>query len=320
MKYKVRRRYIYYLLKVLFAFISVIPLKLSVRLGEFFGRIAYSFAGKYKRIAISNLAFAFGKEKSPSEIREIAKKVFINFGGVAAEFASFPKINKSNIGDIVVSENIDRIDDALKGGKGAIILGSHFGNWELMACYGAVARGYSLTVIGRRIYYEKYNELIVKLREDKGVKVLYRDDKAIFKKIVRLLNNNEVLGIVPDQDVDSVDGVFVDFFGRPAYTPTGPVVMAMFTGAPILPSFLIRGKRKHHLVIEKPIALEITGNKERDILVNTQAWSRVVESYIRRYPEQWAWIHRRWKTKPEDKPGALNIEKSSSVKFEPSFY
>ncbi len=309
MKYKVRRRYIYYLLKFLLWIISFLPIRLSVRLGGFLGKLAYSLAGKNRRISISNLKFVFGKEKSASEIRTIAKQVFINLGETLAEIACLPKINRSNIHDFVEGEGIDRLDRVLKKGKGAIILGSHFGNWELMAAYGPIARGYKISVIGRRIYYEKFNELIVKLRENSGLKVIYRDDKSLLKKVVKALNNNEIIGIVPDQDVKGVDGVFVDFFGKLAYTPTGLVNIALFTGATVFPCFLVRGKNKHKIIVEEPIQFEVTGDKDRDILVNTQKWSKVVEGYIRKYPEQWVWIHRRWKTRPEDKPNALRIDK-----------
>ncbi|MDD5436688.1 MAG: lysophospholipid acyltransferase family protein, partial [Candidatus Omnitrophica bacterium] len=99
----------------------------------------------------------------------------------------------------------------------------------------------------------------------------------------------------------SVDGVFVDFFGRQAYTPTGPVVLARASGAVLLPVFIIREGRRHTISIEEPVELVDTGNKEADLISNTQKWSNVVESYVRRYPDQWVWMHRRWKTKKNDK-------------------
>ena len=103
--------------------------------------------------------------------------------------------------------------------------------------------------------------------------------------------------LLADQDVDSVDGIFVDFFGKPAHTPKGPVALALATGAPLVPCFMIREKNCHKLVLEDPIELEEKSDKDETIKFNTQKWSRIVESYIRRYPEQWVWMHRRWKTK-----------------------
>ena len=105
-----------------------------------------------------------------------------------------------------------------------------------------------------------------------------------------------MVGILPDQDIDSVEGVFINFFNRRAYTPAGPVLLSMVSGAPIIPIFCVRQNGKHKFIVEEPIQLEITGDKEKDILVNTQKWSDVTERYIRQYPEQWVWMHRRWKT------------------------
>ncbi|MEA3305391.1 MAG: lysophospholipid acyltransferase family protein, partial [Candidatus Omnitrophota bacterium] len=183
--------------------------------------------------------------------------------------------------------------------KGLIVLGSHFGNWE-MSSVGGVAVGLDVTVIARRIYYRRYNDFLVSIRESKGVKTLYRDEKNILRKSLQVLRSNNVLGIVPDQDVDSVDGIFVDFFGKPAYTPTGPVIMAMLSGAPMLPTFMIRENGKFRLFAEEPIYVKNSGDRKQDIIGYTRRWSNVVEKFIRRYPSQWVWMHKRWKSKPHE--------------------
>ena len=156
-------------------------------------------------------------------------------------------------------------------------------------------KGYKGAAIARRIYFEKYDNFLNRLRGIHDVDVIYRDDSP--KKVLRVLKGNGIMGILADQDVDSVDGVFVDFFGMPAYTPSGPVLLAVSSGAKIVPAFIIRRNGSHELVIEDPIELDDTGEKEKDVVTNTQRWSAVVESYIKRYPEQWVWMHRRWKTK-----------------------
>jgi KDO2-lipid IV(A) lauroyltransferase len=120
--------------------------------------------------------------------------------------------------------------------------------------------------------------------------------------MLRILKNNELLGILPDQDTDKVDGIFVDFLGQQAYTPTGPVSLALATGASIVPCFIVRKKSKHYLYIEKPLELEVTGNKEADIRINTEKWSYIFEKYIREYPDQWVWMHKRWNTKNSPQP------------------
>jgi Kdo2-lipid IVA lauroyltransferase/acyltransferase len=294
MRYKYRRYYLYYLGRVAAFLIYLLPMRVASEIAAFFGRCAFFLLPEYRNIAIDNLTHAFGNEKTASEIRDIARKVFENLGRNAAELINFPKINKKNIDRFINIEGIDIVDSSFAKGKGTIILASHFGNWELLGLTFRV-KGYPGSTIGRKIYFYKYDNWLNHLRREQDINVIYRDESP--RKMLKVLKDNRILGIVADQDVESVEGVFVDFFGRPAYTPVGPVVLARATGASLVPTFVIREGHHHRFIIEKPIELADTGNKEADIVTNTQAWSNVVESYIRRYPEQWVWVHRRWKTK-----------------------
>ena len=190
--------------------------------------------------------------------------------------------------------NRERLDKAYEKGKGIIVLTAHFGSWELMAAALRENNCPGVT-IGRRIYFKKYDDFLNRLRKSRDVEVIYRDESP--RKMLKTLKKNWIVGIVADQDVDSVDGVFVNFFGQAAYTPTGPVALAKASGAVLLPVFIIREGSRHTIAIDEPIELRDTGDKEADLIYNTQKWSDVVESYIRRYPDQWVWMHRRWKTK-----------------------
>lgn len=267
-----------------------------MRLAVIFGRLAFMVLGAYRRITIDNLTEAFGSEKSVREIDEIARKVFENIAMIAVEMVNFPKINSSNIDRYVRMENAGIVDDSFRAGKGTIILTAHFGNWELLAMALRV-KGYPGVAIGRKIYFSKYDEYLNSLRRVHDVNVIDREESP--RAFLRILKSNRIVGILADQDVDSVDGVFVKFFGRSAYTPIGPVALAGVTGASIVPAFMIREGMHHRFVIEKPIELVNTGNKEEDMVTNTQAWSNVLESNIRKYPELWVWMHRRWKTRPQ---------------------
>lgn len=260
------------------------------------GGCVYYLLPEYRNITIDNLDLALGKEKSPKEIRNIAKAVFKNIGKSAAELVNFPKINENNIADFVTLKNRQILDEAFSKGKGIIIITAHIGNWELMAA-ALRLNNYPGVTVGRRIYFDKYDNYLNYLRKTHDVNVIYRDDSP--RKILKVLKENRIVGIVADQDVDSVEGVFVNFFGRPAYTPAGPAAIAKTSGAALIPVFIIRKNGRHELVIEEPIELADTGDKPGDIIKNTQKWSDVVESYIKRYPEQWVWMHKRWKTKPE---------------------
>jgi KDO2-lipid IV(A) lauroyltransferase len=296
MKYKYRRYFLYYLGRSAAFFVGLLPLSVSYVLAVFLGRCAYYILHKYRKIALENLSQAFGREKTELEIVLIAKKVFENLAKNAVELLNFPKMNARNIDRFVTIEGIERIDDSFARGRGTIVLAFHFGNWDLT---GLVFRlkGYPGATIGKKIYFYKYDEWLNSLRRAGDVNVIYRDDSP--RKMLKVLKENKILGVVADQDVDSVDGVFVDFFGRPAYTPVGPVVLAKATGASMIPVLVVRDGTRHRFIIEKPVELVDTGDKEADIVTNTKRWSDVIESYIRKYPDQWVWMHRRWKTQRE---------------------
>jgi len=294
MRYKYRRYFLYYLGRVAASIVYLLPIRVASEIAAFFGGCAFFFLPKYRDIALDNLNHAFGSEKTQAQIRRIARKVFENLGRNAAELINFPKINKDNIDRFIKIEGSDIVDSSFRRGKGTIILASHFGNWELLGLTFRV-KGYPGSTIGRKIYFYKYDKWLNHLRREQDINVIYRDESP--RKMLKVLKDNKILGIVADQDVDSVESVFVNFFGRPAFTPVGPVVLARATGASLVPTFVIRDRSgKHRFIIEKPVELVDTGNKEADLVTNTQRWSDVVESYIRRYPEQWVWVHRRWKT------------------------
>jgi KDO2-lipid IV(A) lauroyltransferase len=168
-------------------------------------------------------------------------------------------------------------------------------------------KGYEGGVIARRLYFHKYDKFIVNLRRRFDVPIIYRDESP--KKILKVLKDGGVLGILADQDMDSVDGVFVDFFGRSAYTPTAPVKLGMVTGADLLPAFMIRKKdNTFKLMIEKPIEIPEEKGTDEDVKRYTQAWTDVLEKYIKKYPDQWVWLHPRWKTRPTAKEKLVKVE------------
>jgi KDO2-lipid IV(A) lauroyltransferase len=295
MKFRYRRYYLYYLGRAAASIIYFMPLGVALFLARAIGTAAYHCLPAYRRVALENLQEAFSGEKSGSEMRSIARGVFRNLAMVAVEMVRFPRIDRSNIDDYVRTENLEAVDASFRAGRGTIVLTAHFGNWELVAMTLRV-KGYPGVAIGRKIYFHKYDEYLNRLRKVHDVNVIDRESSP--RSFLRILRDNKIVGILADQDVDSVDGVFVDFFGRPAHTPVGPVVLAKASGATIVPIFAVREGLHHRFVVEDPIELVDTGDKERDVVTNTQAWSRVLESFIRRYPDHWVWIHRRWKTAP----------------------
>jgi len=294
MKNRRYRYLLYIILRIIIFLIRLLPYRLSSGVGSLSGSLVYFLLPQVRRQSAFNLANALGAEKTPRELTVINQKVFKNLGRNLTEALNVSRLHKDNIDKYVKCDNLKLFSDLRENGKGVIVLSPHFGNWELVPVYAAL-KGYPVNVIARRLYYEKFEELISRIRAENKINVIYRDQPA--RKILNVLKANEILGILPDQDVDSVEGVFVDFFGQPAYTPSGPVALAMANNTPLVTCFLVREGNCHRLIIEEPISLENTGDKERDIKVNTEKWSKVFETYIRRYPEQWVWMHRRWKTK-----------------------
>ncbi len=295
MRIKTRRYYIYYVARICTFLIYLLPIKFASKLADFLGKLGYNIFEKAKRETLKNLRAAF-KDKSDKEIREIAKGVFSNVARNITDYISISKITKINIDSWIRPHGLEKVDKALALGRGLIALTAHFGNWEFVGVY-LKAKGYEGAVIARKIYFYKYNDYLIRLRLMHDITTLYRDGSP--KEALRLLRENKILGVLADQDIDSIDGVFVNFFGRQAYTPTAPVKIAMVNGTPILPCYMIRKKDKYDFIIEDPIYVEKGKREEDAVRFYTQKWTDVLESYIRRYPEQWVWMHSRWKTKPQ---------------------
>lgn len=294
-KNKPRRLVIFLLFRAIGFFIYLLPLRLGLRIGECLGRLAFCALRKERKRALSHLDIAFGASRSLKEKKIITREVFENLGKNFIEIVSLPKFNRANIGRYIGCKGLGIVEQLIKEGKGGIALSAHFGNWELLAHYFAI-KGYSVNVIARRARMEHFERFLNGIRKRNRVNILYRDAPA--KDVIALLKKNEFVGMMPDQDMDSVSGVFVDFFGKLAYTPDGPAVLNHLTGVSIIPCFIVRKRFGHEVVIGEPLELGKSGDRERDILENTQRCSKAIENHIRRFPSQWVWFHERWKTRP----------------------
>ncbi len=294
-KNKFYRHIIYYAVVAAQKVFSALPYRLGFSFGGTIGKITYHVLLKERKRTLTHLRTAFGDEKSVAEYESIGKRMFEHYGKTIAELGLIKKIIL-NIDERVRFEGLHHVDEALKAGKGAIIVMAHFGNWELMGAALAF-KGYPCHAIARRIYFEKYNRLLSDFRATMKVRTIYRDESP--KTMLKALKSNGIVGFAVDQDIDSVESVFVDFFGRPAYTATAPVRFAMLSGAPLIPSFIVREGMNHRILVQPPVPIDNTGNREEDVKVTTQRWVRIQEDFIRRYPHFWVWNHRRWKTSPK---------------------
>jgi KDO2-lipid IV(A) lauroyltransferase len=268
----------------------------SVRKGFFLTIffLFYHLGTKNRIITLHNLMRSF-PEKETKEIIGIAKGVYRHFAIVAAEFFDLPYINRKNIHKWVEVEGLENYQSAIAKGKGLLSIGSHFGNWELMTIAGPIYLQ-PMYIVYRPLDNPIIDNMVEYVRTMQGNVLVPK--KGSGRKIMKLLKENNLIGILNDQNVANYEGIFVDFFGRPACTDEGLALMAMRSRAPVLPAFMARQKSGKYKAILKPAMEAIcTGNYEADLVVNTQRFTKIVEEVIREYPEQWFWFHQRWKTK-----------------------
>jgi Kdo2-lipid IVA lauroyltransferase/acyltransferase len=293
-------------LNVIFHFL---PIRINLLFGRILGRAAFSINKKRRLIAYANLKAAFAREKSPEELRSLNKRVYISLVQGFAEALSLTKVNKQYVNKYVEVVNMERIEDAGKSGRGTILLTAHFGNWELSSMVSAM-KGFPITVLAREQKMKRLNELLNRLRESKGCKVVRKGVST--KNILRELYKKNMVGILSDQDAGR-NGTFVNFFGRPTSAHIGPFEIAKHTNSIILPNFIVRTNGAfHRLYLEQYIELK-PGNGEVDLKKGLQEYMSLLESYIRKYPDQWLWLHKRWKSTPKRTILILNDGKTGHL-------
>jgi len=277
--------------------VKVLPPSYLYAFARNIAALAYIFAGKQKKIALDSLRIAFGKEKSAAELEKIAKDCFVYMAKGAVELMFFfdkPQALKN----LVSIEGKDNLDRALAAGRGVILVSAHFGNFPLLLGRLAV-EGYRAGGIMKPMHDARMEKVFLEKRKKFGVRTIYSQPRnTCVNESISALRNNELLFIPIDQNFGT-GGVFVDFFGQKAATATGPVILAQRTKAALIPCFILRQPQdKHRIIFEPELKLEEGKDAQEVILVNIQRLTDIIESYIRKYPAEWGWIHRRWKSKP----------------------
>ncbi|MFC1501333.1 lysophospholipid acyltransferase family protein [Elusimicrobiota bacterium] len=282
----------YYLLIVFAFFIRILPLKFARFMAVCLADFTYHIVGIRKKVVIKNLKDSFSNEKSEAEIRQIARNTYRQFSKTMMELLFFPKWKKEDIENLVEIEGKSVLDQAIREGRGAILVAGHFCNWELLgAC---VANLYPLSFVIGRQENSKVDDLLNSFRAGKNFKMIPL--KVALRGVMQALRKKEFVAMLADQDAHE-DGTFVNFFGRPSSTPKGPAVFAIRAKCPIIFSTIIRQKDKFKAIFIRLSLPAPTGNDEKDIQNYTQSYTSVLEKYCRTYPDHWFWMHRRWKTK-----------------------
>jgi KDO2-lipid IV(A) lauroyltransferase len=279
---------------------GILPRPLSRAFAIAIAQFVHLLHFRLRQVGMRNLAMAF-PEKSEAERRRILRGVFTSLGRQLAELCQFPRYTAANIDDVVVYEGLEHFQRAYARGKGVLFVTAHFGGWELSA-FAHSLHGHWLHVVMRPMDNPYLDRLLQSYRTMHGNKVVPKDD--FVRGLLGAMKCGETVGILMDTNMTPPQGVFVDFFGIPACTASGLARIALRTDAAVVPGFTIWDERlgKYRLRFDPAVELVRTGDLEADIVANTQKFTRVIEEYVRSYPEQWLWVHRRWKTRPEGQP------------------
>jgi KDO2-lipid IV(A) lauroyltransferase len=252
---------------------------------------------KLKKTAEFNLRLAF-PEWTDAQRRSTLKKMTRNLGWMAAEFARMPSYTKENIEGVVILDGHENFLAGHRRGKGVLYLTGHIGAWELSS-FAHALYGFPLHYMARPLDNTPLDAMVNEYRGLSGNKPIFKNESA--RVMLRILKEAGTVGILADQNTMPGEGVFVDFFGTLACTTTGIARVALHTDAAVVPGYAYWDEklRKYRLRFEPPVELVRTGDAERDIVENTQRFAKVIEEIVRKYPEQWVWIHARWKARPK---------------------
>ncbi len=264
-------------------------------------QLVYLLHGRLRRVGMRNLELAL-PEKNDAERKRIVRGVFTSLGRQLAELCQFPRYTLETVDDVVVYDGLENYLQARARGKGVLFLTAHFGGWELSAFTHSL-HGYWLHVVMRPMDNPYLDRMIEHYRTMHGNKTVAKDD--FVRGLLAAMKAGETVGILMDTNMTPPQGVFVDFFGIPACTASGLARIALRTDAAVVPTFTIWDEAigKYRLRFDPVLELIRTGDQERDIVANTQMFTKLIEDYVRKYPDQWLWVHRRWKTRPEgEKP------------------
>jgi KDO2-lipid IV(A) lauroyltransferase len=256
---------------------------------------------RLRRVGLFNLRLAF-PDWSERDRRRVLFGLFRNFGRMLADFAHFPRWNRDNIERLIVYDGFENYARAQSLGKGVLFLTAHFGNWEL-GSFAHGVYGYPCNFVVREMDNPLIDSLINRYRCLSGGSAVEKKDFA--RQVLRAFDKGEAVGVLIDQNMLPGEGVFVDFFGRPASTTTSPARLARRTGASVVLGLVIwDAKIKKYRLRFDAVEWISRDDPDEEVLVNTAHFSRLIEEYVRRYPDQWLWVHRRWKTRP---PGDLPL-------------
>jgi Kdo2-lipid IVA lauroyltransferase/acyltransferase len=303
-----RERLEYVSVWILLKLLGLLPRGISRSIGVFVARCLFKLRPKLRDAADFNLRLAFPELPGPTR-RQILQRMVRHLGWMVAEFARFPRYTRKNIEETIILDGLDNFTAAERRGKGVLFLTGHMGAWELKPFAHAL---YStpLHFLVRPIDNPRVDEMVNHYRCLSGNRPIRKNESA--RAVLRVLRQGGVVGVLADQNAVASEAVFVDFFGVPAATTSGIARLARRTEAAVVPvySYWDSQIRKYRLRYEPALDLTATDDEESDIRSYSVRFNQVIEDYVRRFPDQWLWVHRRWKTRPPDEAAIYPDERA----------
>jgi KDO2-lipid IV(A) lauroyltransferase len=286
---------------VFVSFMRLLPRGLARAVGAAIGALAFRGLGRLRRVGLRNLTLAF-PEMTEGEREEILRSEYRNLGFLLAEFCKMPDYTAATASRFIRYEGLENYLRAREQGKGVLVLTGHLGAWELSSFYHSLM-GMPMGMVIRRLDNPLVDAFVNRIRCLRGNRVIHKDDFA--RGLIASMRAGETVGILMDTNMTPPQGVFVPFFGVLACTASGMARIAEKTGAAVVPGFLLweESERKYVLRFGEELEVVHTGDAEQDAVTNTAAFTAAIEGYVRQYPEQWLWMHRRWKTRPAGEEG-----------------
>ena len=295
-----RQRLEYLPLWLLVRGLGSLPRPLARVAGMALARLVYLLHGKLRRVGMRNLEIAF-PDKSPAERARLLRGVFTGLGRQLAEFCLFPRYTREDLPAVAIHEGFENFENARGRGKGVLVLTGHFGGWEV-GSFAHSLYGYPMKIVVRDLDNRLVDSLVKRYRTLHGNETI--DNREFARGLLASMRAGETVGTLMDTNMTPPQGIFVPYFGVPACTASGLARMALKTDAAVVPGFTFWDEKlgKYKVVFEPALSLIRTNDNEADVIANTALFNLALEKQARKHPDQWLWVHRRWKTRPPGEP------------------
>ncbi len=289
---KIRHEIEYVAVRLTLFLVNLVPYRLALLIGDAIGILAFSVVRIRRDVTLTNLKRSFGNLYSDSDYRKIGSRAYRNIAKGMIEYGLFPSLKRKKLDQFLSIDGIENLQKIKDNCKGAVLITGHFGSWELMGAYIAQS-GWPIDYLVGEQHNLKVNKIMNDHRSMFGIGLIEMGVAA--RGVFKAVRAGRMVAMLSDQDAGT-DGVVVNFLGRPASTPKGPAAFSIKTGAPLVTGVIVRDGLRQKIIVKPPLDIKLTGDKEEDIRLVTQAYTDILAKFITEYPDHWFWPHRRWKS------------------------